>query len=148
MKHNELISLAIKWLKKQDCTLFAPEFVTSAKETPDVMGWTRRGASYLIECKISIEDFKADKKKTGNRIPEFKMGNYKYYFCLLELVVQLENKIPDGWGLISVHVPLKRPIFAIEKECSYQEGNKNEEILMLLSGYRRLKIKTLSTGMI
>ncbi len=148
MTHNELIKYAYKWLKKEGCTLIATEFVTSAHETPDAIGWNRGGESYLIECKTSLNDFKQDKVKVGNRLPDLKMGNVKYYFCTLELADQIEDLIPDDWGLLSVHMPLRKPIFSIIKQCPYNKTpNKNDEVKMMMSAFRRLKVKKLTTGM-
>jgi len=62
--HDELVSIAVKWLYSQGCGFAVGErvCVASTGEIPDAIGF-RSNCSILIECKTSRADFKADRKK-------------------------------------------------------------------------------------
>jgi len=111
------------------------EIVTSASETPDVLGWMGFASSVLIECKTSRSDFKADAAKPCRRHPEMGMGVQRYY--LAPVGVLAEDEIPQGWGFIEadddhrVHVRRASSAFDVDRRA---------EVRVLLSLLRRLKV--------
>ena len=79
MTHHELTLRAEKWLlNTKRCNFVLREFVCCSFEIPDAIGW-KYGGSYLVECKTSRLDFKADEKKIFRQRLELGMGNYRYY---------------------------------------------------------------------
>ena len=80
--HSELVEIAYKWvLKNAHCGVAFKELVTTAMETPDVIGFGGHRYSVLIECKASRADFLKDKKKPFRANPEIGMGKLRYYCC-------------------------------------------------------------------
>lgn len=69
-------------------------------EIADVLGFSRQG-SYMIEVKVSRNDFLRDKKKLHRAIEDRGVGNYRYYCCPKGLIGVFD--IPSGWGLIWVY---------------------------------------------
>ena len=68
MTHDELIGRATRWLKNSkrcDCVLAEPQ-VANNYEFLDVIGW-HAGKSIVIECKASLSDFYADRRKASGR---------------------------------------------------------------------------------
>ena len=61
MTHKELVTLAVKQLKKWRCKPICSEmmFASHTCEIPDAIGWTSR-ASIMFECKTSRADFLRD----------------------------------------------------------------------------------------
>ena len=97
LTHRKLCEIGKDWLlSAKRCN---PIFVekSGGEEIPDVIGWNSEEC-FVIECKTSIEDYRADQKK-GHRFFNG-LGIYRYYLVPAELA----DKIPNdtGWGLISV----------------------------------------------
>ena len=145
LTHSELIKHAEKWLKKPcsnnielgnighpRCSLILSELVTISAEIPDCIGW-HSNLSILIECKTSVQDFKADFKKPFRIYPELGMGNQRYF--LAEKGILNIKDIPEKWGLLEI----ENKKIVISKYAQWQECNKNNEIIMLLSHIRREK---------
>jgi hypothetical protein len=92
----------------------------------------------LVECKTSLSDFRADKKKVFRfpTCPDFGMGDQRYYMALEGIIP--ENELPEGWGLVEIHSDgktyMKRPSKRWEK-CAKAEIN------LLVSVLCRLKIE-------
>ena len=127
MSHEELCERALRWLRgTRRCN---PVFsrCASCSEIPDAIGWSSahgwRGST-VIECKTSLSDFHADKKKRYSyrhkefghlyrgrdwRAPKLKemceyervenalMGDYRIYFCLPGVITpaMVEEHAPD-----------------------------------------------------
>ena len=67
MTHNELIQRGAKWLKSNHYSKYRfPVILTDyhcfSDERPDIIGFAK-SSSIVIECKVSLSDFKADLKK-------------------------------------------------------------------------------------
>lgn len=103
MTHDELCERALRWLSGTKRCNPVYSRCASCSEIPDAIGWSSAG-SIVIECKTSVSDFYADKKKrkayihpdfrfrTFDRVwPEQKdnfrevelplMGDYRFYLC-------------------------------------------------------------------
>jgi hypothetical protein len=112
------------------------EVVTAANDIPDVIGW-RNGASYLIECKASRSDFKADAKKP-QRNTGTGMGECRYYFCPKGLLDKKE--LPEGWGLIELD-GRKATIVMNAPRRDLDVAAHQHEKRILLSLLRRVKMR-------
>jgi hypothetical protein len=99
-RHHELVERAAKWLKStRKCQFWTTEAVTCwLKEQPDAIGW-HNGASILVECKISVPDFYADKRKESRKTC-FGVGRLRYY--LAPKGVLTSRKLPPFWGLLEM----------------------------------------------
>ena len=143
--HTDLIEVGYKFMAKVlRFKIIATEFV-AARETPDLIGWFN-SYSTLIECKISLSDFKRDKKKYGTRTKK-KMGNSRYYLCPEELahkIIKLDI-LHDGWGLISVDASLN-PRILVEAPF-HDDPSYKDEVLMLVSALRRIGCPRITTNL-
>lgn len=82
------------------CTIGAVEFTGGwHKERVDAILFNS-SESFLIETKISRQDFLADAKKPFRLDPSKGVGRYRYYACPEGLIKPEE--LPDRWGLIYV----------------------------------------------
>jgi len=100
LSHDELIARGKRWLLgTMRCWVAQDNAFGDMREYADVMGWTSHH-SHLIECKTSLGDFRADKKKRA-RGPENGLGEYRWYMA--EPGVISVEEVPQGWGLLEVH---------------------------------------------
>lgn len=100
LTHDELCEHAARWLRStKKCRLVLREVVSYAREIPDAIGW-RWGSSILVECKVSRSDFARDKKKVGHALPDWGMGEKRYYMTPPGLLSP--DELPYGWGLLEV----------------------------------------------
>lgn len=101
MTHAELVVLAARWLRgTRKCSLVATERnVPKAFEAPDAIGWTPDGLSVLVECKTSVGDFYADRRKP-TRCGAPAMGRERWYLSQDGLLAGRE--LPPGWGWLVV----------------------------------------------
>lgn len=140
ISHKELTLKACKWLKKHEQNLLIPNCktiiseITSAVKTgeiPDVIGWCS-WASVLIEVKTNRNDFLVDFKKPFRQNPEKGMGEFRYYLCPENLI--LEKDLPLNWGLLYFN---KQGDVDIIKTAKEQKTNLASERTLLLSHLRR-----------
>lgn len=129
--HDYLCDKAFKWLKSHkqniiipNCSIISRELVTLVRETPDVIGWSQ-GISYLIECKTSLADFKADKKKYFRATPNMGMGDYRYFLAPKGLLKVYD--LPEGWGLLELS---RRSIFITYPSYKFTSDKRNEIIVI------------------
>ncbi|MEA3346938.1 MAG: hypothetical protein U9Q21_02475 [Candidatus Auribacterota bacterium] len=133
--HSELVSIAIRYLKRKWAVVIISEMSGGGGEEADAIGWIS-GFSTMIECKASISDFKADSKKPFRRIPENGMGNYRYYLTPPGLKIE----VPDKWG----HIVWAGKQYLHLKKAEFQESSDKAENLTLLSLIRRIGRKKIS----
>ena len=103
MTHKHLVTLAKQWLltAKQCNPVFTEKGSSKTGEMPDAIGWSSKG-SFVVECKNSIADFRADAKKSFRASPDSGMGKYRYYLFTTELYSMIPDwDIPAGWGIIT-----------------------------------------------
>ena len=143
MNHKELVDIAYKWACKYHGFAFK-EFVTYANENPDVIAF-KSYYSTLIECKASVQDFKADSHKRTRKNLDICMGNFKLYCMTKELYSKVT--IPDGWGVLIAKENGKAKMI----ENVYQNRDKYyhqknlarvlNENAMMYSALRRLNLR-------
>jgi hypothetical protein len=98
----------------------------SVKEAPDVIGWDFRGKCFVLECKISVSDFQADKKKP-HRAEGCGLGNVRYFVVPKGLIAKKD--VPVGWGLIETSGRGLRMV----KRATYGTSDRDAERLLLIS---------------
>lgn len=101
LTHKELVKMAKNWLfiAKQCNPVFAEKGSSKTSEMPDVIGWSSQG-SMVVECKVSLTDFRSDAKKAFRRNPDIGMGKYRYYLFTKELYDEIpKEELPEGWGI-------------------------------------------------
>ena len=102
MTHGELCVRAGRWLKgtKRCNPVYTERNPFTVRESPDAIGWTAH-ESFLVECKVSESDFRADARKPFRRFPYLGMGQHRYYMCPPGII--LEEELPERWGLLYVY---------------------------------------------
>lgn len=99
MTHAELVCCACCWLSsKHRCRPVFAEFQhVYSDEMPDAIGWTRR-LTHVVECKVSRNDFLADRKKTHVRAGN-SIGHRRWYLTPSKLV-RSDEALLEGHGLL------------------------------------------------
>ena len=130
MTHDELVQRAKRWLLKSErCPVaFAEPCSGNIDERPDAIGWRYGGASVLIECKVSINDFYSDKAKPFRRQPYLGMGMFRWIMSPKGLL-RPEQLLPD-WGLLEVRGASMR-CYRVKNPSAIPEYNKLTEIKLL-----------------
>lgn len=129
MKHCDLVEKArVKLFVKYPIVI--TELVTYAGEEPDAIGFNG-WESCLIECKVTKSDFYVDKKKIFRRLPEYGVGNYRYYLTPKDLLKG--SQLPDNWGLYELWGNKVKLI----READRVETNWKNEKKILISALRR-----------
>lgn len=144
MTHTELVNRAVKWLRNSlHCRVVLSELAayTRSGETPDAIGWVHNNA-ILVECKSSISDFYADRKKRSRNERFPALGAWRFYLTPPGLLQP--EKIIDGWGLYEVHG--KRVVHAGGNKYRnagkpYFESDMAGEVAMLVSALSRIHTK-------
>lgn len=100
--HAVLVALAARWLHgTMKCGLVVTErLAPGADEAPDAIGWTTYDGqrSILVECKVSLEDWRADRQKPS-RADAAGMGRERWYLTPAGLLGGCEL---GGWGWAEV----------------------------------------------
>jgi len=137
MNHDELVKKASSWLSNtKRCSIVITEMGSSTSEIPDAIGWNG-SHSTLVECKVSVTDFKNDHRKPARRHSRFCMGNNRYYMVpadLVDFAIAIENS-PEGWGVIKA---VRNSCRVIIQSDNFPEVAKDREILLLISSIRRI----------
>ena len=100
--HADLVERGARWLERSlKCSPVLTETTSYSGEIPDVIGWKpATGRSFVLECKTSRGDFRADAEKTHRRNPDLALGAERWYFTPAGLLKPEE--IPPDWGLAEV----------------------------------------------
>lgn len=142
MTHAEMVKRAEKWLRNS-CRLEKPRRVcrcpvvicesVAASESPDAIGYLFGGIhTVVVECKVSVSDFRADQKKVPRQHPALGMGTYRYYLTPPGLL--RAEQIPDNWGLLEAH---SRTVRVVKYAVEFPERHKANEMRLLFSLARR-----------
>jgi hypothetical protein len=135
MTHEDLRKRAVKWLTNtKHCGVVLSEIVTALSEIPDAVGW-QSWASFLVECKVSRADFRAQQDKPWMRSGRG-VGQFRYFMVPSGLIgpADLEDQ---EWGLLCVDDCRIRVV----KEAARREPNREDEIRMLVSALRRVRAR-------
>ena len=130
MTHCELCEVGKKWLERKGYVVAFSELRNILMhQHPDVIGWSCRGVSCLIEVKISRSDYNRDAKKPHVISPT--VGKSRYYLVPKGLIKPCE--IRDGWGLLEydgkrVHKTVDSP--------EHLKRSVNDECAMLVYALR------------
>lgn len=100
--HAMLVELAARWLRStRRCAVVATERTCQkSDECPDAIGWSRTGASILVEAKISVADYLTDLRKPHRAGGG--MGRERWYLTPWGLLAGRLDELPAGWGLLGV----------------------------------------------
>lgn len=112
MTHALLVKKAAAWLRSIGCKVVLTER-TTGKEFHDAIGWRNswRGApiSYVVECKVSVSDFRADHRKKSRASYDVRPAQHCYYLTPVNLLKVDRSGwpigakgLPDGWGLLEL----------------------------------------------
>ena len=132
MTHDELCERAARWLRNtKKCAFVLREAVSQVSETPDAIGW-RYGRSVLVECKTSLSDFMADRKKPF-RHANAGMGEERFYMTSPKLLTAV--MMPDGWGLLEV---LGRSVMVLKSSTprTLEPTYYRNELMLMVRGIR------------
>ena len=138
MTHAALVQKAIAWLRSYRCGVVLSEQSCASGEMPDAIGWKRACHSVLVECKVSRNDFLADREKPFRRKPQSGMGCERFYLTSPGLL-GLEE-LPAGWGLLEYRnrkVDMLRPA---AKDLRTNAGFRYE-MNLLLASLRRVEVR-------
>lgn len=153
--HDDLVLIAYNWLlNSANCGIAFKELRTaSSTEIADAIGFQSGGVSFLVECKVSRNDFFKDKEKKFRQTPAKGMGTYRYYLTPAGIV--LPHDLPANWGLIwvnekgkarKIHYPIIEAVN--DSGNKYRSHYKHEKNLkaehgLLYSALRRLHLRGL-----
>lgn len=96
--HQDLVTIAARWLKRQGFGVVATELATvGSSEQGDAIGF-RTTCSALVEAKASRADFLADARKPHRAVGG--LGVYRFYLCPPGIIEV--GDLPPRWGLLHV----------------------------------------------
>lgn len=107
--HKELIEKGVNYLIQKSYYVVITELSTLnlSGEIPDIIGFDFE-KSIVIECKVSLQDWKRDREKKFRKNPALGLGNYRYYLIpdtlLYKTKMMNEEKkksLLGNWGLLS-----------------------------------------------
>lgn len=164
--HNALCERAVRWLRGSRGCAIALSGIASTQEIPDAIGWSTRykwEGSIVVECKTSLSDFYAEKKKwiryrgyfgalkvkgkreDLERIEDApKMGLRRYFLTPLNLVSiqDVEKHYPDH-GLLYLH---GKRILVIRDAPVRENPDYLSEIRLLTFALRHINENLLRAG--
>ena len=101
--HDQLVGWAGDWLRtaKGCCPLFMEQTSAKISEIPDAIGWNHDGC-IVVECKTSLDDLYADRRKPHRTEPGRGLGNRRYYLVTHELYQTVPATAwTVGWGILT-----------------------------------------------
>ncbi len=138
MTHENLVSLAVAWLRRYRCGVVLSEQACVSGEMPDAIGWKKACHSVLVECKISRTDFLADREKPFRQKPENGVGCERYYLAPQGLI--RAEELAAGWGLLEVWGREMKMVKASAKNLRSNIGFQYE-MNLLLASLRRVEVR-------
>ena len=135
--HDALVEAGSTWLWRR-CVVIVTEMATATSETPDVIGFSTHGDTFLIECKTSRADFYNESKKPVRRREKMEgkggMGNRRLY--LAPKGVLKPEDMQNGWGLLELRGSRVYEVFTPRFRPD-EEKDRWGETKILLSCLRR-----------
>lgn len=140
MTHEELRKVAVRWLtNSMKCSVVLSEMVSAASEIPDAIGW-KYGRSYLIECKTSRADFRANANKAHHRNGTG-MGQYRFFLCQPGVITS-DDLLELDYGLLWLKESGR---IGLVREALLRATDSTKEICMLTSALRRVRTREFLT---
>lgn len=138
MTHGQLVSIAVKWLRRYRCGVVLSEQGCASGEMPDAIGWKKSCHSVVVECKISRADFFADREKPFRKKPEIAVGCERFYLTAAGLLKREE--LPPGWGWLEVRSGQVEMTVPSAKGLRGSKGFEFE-MNLLLASLRRVELR-------
>lgn len=133
MTHAELVERAGRWLRSLGYGTVVTERLMGGVEEPDAIGWKASGFSMVVECKVSVEDFRRDARKPHRAHPELGMGHLRVYLTPPGLI-QYPEFVPLNWGLAEAGV---RGVRVVNKPQPQLGWDRFAELRWLIAYTRR-----------
>lgn len=133
--HKELVDRACQWLRSRaKCYVVLADDQNrgGSGECPDAIGW-RYGRSILVECKASLSDFQADRKKPWRQADHLGMGEQRWFMMPIGLATVAMSFMPPKWGLLGVNGRRAEILVAAQPFDAYA---KDMELLLSVSVLR------------
>ena len=147
--HDALVKRAAFWLKKsRRCNVILTEAGGTDEESgkierADAIGWLRPRLSFLVECKTSVADFRADSKKPHRQ--KGGMGVYRYFLAPMEVLEKVE--IPEGWGVLRPWGKYSCRVIQGSSKFVEAAGDLEERVLFWTLSKNRRDLATLQRSM-
>ncbi len=135
--HTMLVRRAIRWLYgSQRCTAVVSEASPAySGEIVDALGWQADTLSILVECKASLGDFYADRRKLFRQEPALGVGRYRWYLTMPGLLSDRIGALPEHWGLLEarpktvkvVRAAMRQTDINVEREMKFLMDSRREE---------------------
>ena len=138
MTHPQLVEKAVRWLRAYRCGVVLSEQACVSGEMPDAIGWKQACHSVLIECKITRDDFLADRVKPFRRKPEKGVGCERFYLTPANLVTSEE--LPAVWGLLECRRGRIEMVQPSARNLRTAVGFRYE-MNLLLASLRRVEVR-------
>lgn len=149
MTHSDLVDIGYNWILKR-CGFAFKEFKCLSNEIPDVLGFRSEG-TFLLEVKVSRQDFLKDKNKLFRLKPELGVGDWRFFIVTSGLISV--DELPDMWGLLEVDekgkvIEVYNPFGKGNVYSKWKRHTKNikAETQFMYSALRRLQIKNRIQG--
>ena len=138
MTHAQLVLQAVQWLKSYGCGVILSEQACVSGEMPDAIGWKRACHSVVVECKVSRNDFLADRAKPFRQKPSIAVGCERFYLAPRGLLALSE--LPPQWGLLEF---FNRKVVLVRPSATNQRSATGfrYEMNLLLASLRRVEIR-------
>lgn len=126
--HDYLVHRAARWLRgTRKCAVVATEkSPPQIMVIPDAIGWTRDGYSVVVECKVSREDYLADRRKISRKAGIL-LGDERWY--LAPPGVLGASDMEPGVGLLELGSHSLRKI--VKATCRGRSIAERAETIML-----------------
>ncbi len=136
MTHDQLVERAVRWLLgTRRCAIALREcggYHFYCHDQPDAIGWLSNSESVVVECKTSVSDCYADRRKTAEQKGE-RCGVWRYVMTDCPDIT-IARLIP-GWGLLRLSGDRVRRDRESDRFAAFQQG----EIALLASELRRCR---------
>lgn len=144
MKHEQLVSLAIDWLRRYRCGVVLSEQYCATGEVPDAIGWrasSRLGISrsVIVECKASRADSLADAKKPFRVNSADALGSERYYLAPRGVIAVEE--LPAHWGLLECTGRTVTVAAKAARGDLRSPAGLMKEMNLLLASLRRVEVR-------
>jgi hypothetical protein len=98
----------------------------ATSESPDAFGINSDG-SIVVECKTSVSDFYADRRKAFRKNPDEGMGRLRYYLTVPGLLTGEQLDTVPGWGLAEVH---EHCVKVVRRSTVFRHSSLAESLLL------------------